>query len=108
MGKPTLEEFRRWLQSEIKEIEELEDGPNIQKRLIQLEMALQEAMAFNAAWELRAEESIIPVIQEKAVRLLSESPEIIPDAGAQKGVCSACDAETDEDLPFCPACGENR
>ena len=108
MGKPTLEEFRRWLQTEIKEIEELEEGPNLAKRLIQLEMALQEAMAFNAAWELRTEASIAPVIHDRAVRLLSESPDIQPTDDVPKGICSVCDAEIDEDLPFCPACGENR
>ena len=42
MGKPSLDEFRKWLQSEIREIESLEVGPNVEKRLLQLEMALQE------------------------------------------------------------------
>ena len=108
MGKPTLEEFRRWLQSEIKEIEALDGGPNVDKRLIQLEMALQEAMAFNAAWELRTESSIMPVIQEKAVRLLSASPELTSSSDGPTGTCTVCEAEIDEDLPFCPTCGENR
>jgi rRNA maturation endonuclease Nob1 len=108
MGKPTLEEFRRWLQSEIQEIEALESGPNVQKRLTQLEMALQEAMAFSAAWDLRTDASIVPVIKEKSVRLLSESPDISNTTEVPKAVCSHCDAEIDEDLPFCPACGENR
>ena len=54
MAKPTLEEFRRWLQTEIHEIESMEQGVVRDKRLIQLEMALQEAMAFDTAWQLRA------------------------------------------------------
>jgi len=107
MGKPSLDEFRKWLQSEIREIESLEVGPNVEKRLLQLEMALQEAMAFNAAWNLRTEASITPVIQEKAVRLLSPSPEIDSDSGP-KGICGNCEAEIDDDLPFCPVCGDNR
>lgn len=107
MGKPSLDEFRKWLQSEIREIESLEEGPNVDKRLLQLEMALQEAMAFNAAWNLRTDASITPVIQEKAVRLLSVNPEINNESGP-KGICSSCEAEIDEDLPFCPICGENR
>ena len=107
MGKPSLDEFRKWLQSEIREIESLEDGPNVEKRLLQLEMALQEAMAFNAAWNLRTDASITPVIQQKAVRLLSVNPEIDNESGP-KGICSSCEAEIDEDLPFCPICGENR
>ena len=107
MGKPSLDEFRKWLQSEIREIESLEEGPNVEKRLLQLEMALQEAMAFNAAWNLRTDASITPVIQQKAVRLLSVNPEIDNESGP-KGICSSCEAEIDDDLPFCPVCGENR
>ena len=107
MGNPSLDEFRKWLQSEIREIESLEDGPNVEKRLLQLEMALQEAMAFNAAWNLRTDASITPVIQQKAVRLLSVNPEIDNESGP-KGICSSCEAEIDDDLPFCPVCGENR
>ena len=108
MGNPTLEEFRRWLQTEIREIEELDGDSNLAKRLIQLESALQEAMAFTAAWEMRAESEVMPVIQEKAVRLLSSSDDFAEESTVSGGICSSCEAEVDEDLPFCPACGENR
>ena len=108
MGNPTLEEFRRWLQTEIREIEELDSDSNLAKRLIQLESALQEAMAFTAAWEMRAESEVMPVIQEKAVRLLSSSDDFAEESTVSGGICSSCEAEVDEDLPFCPACGENR
>ena len=108
MGKPSLEEFRRWLQSEIRELESLDEGLNIAKRLLQLEMALQESMAFTAAWEIRSESEITPVIQEKSVRLISASPDAEPKPQGVGSVCSACEAEIDEDLPFCPTCGVNR
>jgi len=106
MGKPSLEEFRRWLQSEIIDIEEIEDGVDKAKRLQQLEMALQEAMAFDAAWEMRTEASIAPVVREKSVRLLSTAPESESNSTSM-GVCTSCETEIDDDLPFCPACGEN-
>ena len=108
MGKPSLEEFRRWLQSEIRELESLDEGQNVAKRLQQLEMALQESMAFTAAWEMRTESEVVPVVQEKAVRLLSSSEGFSEQSTVPRGVCSSCEAEVDEDLPFCPACGENR
>ena len=108
MGKPSLEEFRRWLQSEIKELEALEDGQNVNKRLLQLEMALQESMAFTAAWEIRKESAVTPVVQEKSVRLISASPETDQKPQGSGLICSACEAEIDEDLPFCPTCGVNR
>ena len=107
MGKPTLEEFRRWLQSEIKEIEAIEEGVDKAKRLLQLEMALQESMAFDAAWELRTESSIIPVVREKSVRLLSSSPDS-ESVTVSASICSSCEEEIEDDLPFCPACGDNR
>ena len=53
MAAPTLEEFRRWLQAEIDDILNQDQDMNISKRLIQLETALQEAMAFTAAWDMR-------------------------------------------------------
>ena len=108
MGKPSLEEFRRWLQSEIRELEELDEDTHVRKRLLQLEMALQESMAFAAAWEIRSESSITPVIQEKSVRLLSASPDLDHEPRSNGTLCGACEAEIDEDLPFCPTCGENR
>jgi len=107
MGKPTLEEFRRWLQSEINEIEDMEDGIDKSKRLQQLEMALQEAMVFDAAWELREESAITPVVRQKSVRLLSTSPES-DSTPSSTGICTSCEAEIEDDLPFCPSCGENR
>ena len=72
----------------------------------QLEMALQEAMAFDAAWEMRTEASIAPVVREKSVRLLSTAPESESNSTSM-GVCTSCETEIDDDLPFCPACGEN-
>ncbi len=108
MRNPTLEEFRRWLQSEIREMEELGSGDNVRKRLLQLEMALQESMAFSAAWEIRSESSINPVIEEKSVRLLSASPDPEHETRSNGALCGSCEAEIDEDLPFCPTCGENR
>ena len=107
MGKPTLEEFRRWLQIEIKEIEATEEGPDKEKRLTQLEMALQESMAFDAGWELRTASSITPVVKEKSVRLLSSAPESLAQS-SESGICNVCEEKIDDDLEFCPSCGENR
>ena len=107
MGEPTLDEFRRWLQAEIAEIDALETVHDSTKRMIQLETALQEAMAFTAAWAMRLESDITPVIRKKSVRLLSSAP----DESSQKEStesCSECEAEIVEDLQFCPVCGANR
>ena len=96
------------MQSEIRELESLDDGLNVAKRLQQLEMALQESMAFTAAWEIRRESDVAPVVQEKSVRLISASPDTEEKSRGVGSICSACEAEIDDDLPFCPSCGENR
>tara|TARA_B100001559_G_C15950602_1_gene371891 strand:+ start:98 stop:421 length:324 start_codon:yes stop_codon:yes gene_type:complete len=107
MGHPTLEEFRRWLQTEIASIESPNQSSIEEERLLQLETALQEAMAFAAAWKLRSESSIAPTVRERSVRVLSEGHE--PQNTAKNTVqCNSCDALIDEDLGFCPVCGETR
>ena len=108
MAAPTLEQFRLWLQAEITEIESLDNDINATNRLIQLETALQEAMAFTAAWEMRTESDVNPVIQEKSVRLLSSSDDFTQHANQKAGECPSCEAVLDDDLPFCPSCGENK
>ncbi|MDP6889122.1 MAG: hypothetical protein QF454_03725, partial [Candidatus Thalassarchaeaceae archaeon] len=74
MGNPSLDEFRLWLQAEIADIEQLEQSSDRNKRLTQLEMSLQEAMAFSIAWEIRTEASVNQVVRQKPVRLISEAP----------------------------------
>ena len=107
MGQPTLEEFRRWLQTEISALESGNHGSAEEERLLQLDIALQEAMAFTAAWKLRAEASVKPTIRERSVRLFSDGPQNkAPSSNAVK--CNSCDADFDEDLGFCPVCGETR
>ena len=108
MGQPSLEEFRRWLQSEIAALESEESNAFVQdERMLQLETALQEAMAFSAAWTLRVESSVNPSVREKSVRLLSDGPQ--PQTKSMNTVkCNSCDAEFDDELGFCPVCGENR
>ena len=107
MGHPTLEEFRRWLQTEIATIESPNQSSSEEERLLQLETALQEAMAFAAAWKLRSESAIAPTVRERSVRVLSEGNQ--PQNTAKNTVqCNSCDALIDDDLGFCPVCGENR
>mgnify|MGYP001194769141 CR=1 FL=1 len=107
MGNPSLDEFRLWLQAEIADIEELEPSKERDKRLIQLEMALQESMAFSVAWDIRTEAAVNPVIRQKAVRLLSEAPVESSTQGATE-ICPSCESIIEDDLDFCPSCGENR
>ena len=85
----------------------MEQGVIRDKRLIQLEMALQEAMAFDTAWQLRAESSIQQVVQQQSVRLVSAETEPVENDKSVE-FCTSCETEIEDDLPFCPVCGENR
>ncbi len=107
MNQPTLEEFRRWLQTEIAGLESESSGSSEEQRLLQLDIALQEAMAFTAAWKLRKEAAVVPTIREKSVRLLADNQQAITTSDNSVR-CNSCDADVDGDLGFCPVCGETR
>jgi len=107
MGNPSLDEFRLWLQAEIADIEQLEQSSDRNKRLTQLEMSLQEAMAFSIAWEIRTEASVNQVVRQKPVRLISEAPTSEQNQMSTEK-CASCDSIIEDDLDFCPSCGENR
>ena len=104
MGKPTLNDFRLWLQSEIRSLEDVERSKDFEKRQLQLDMALQEAMSFQAAWDIRKEAEITPTVQERAVRLISGAP--ASEEGILSGTCPHCDSTMAGDLDFCDQCGE--
>ncbi|MED5487112.1 MAG: zinc ribbon domain-containing protein [Candidatus Thermoplasmatota archaeon] len=104
MGKPTLDEFRRWLQNEIRSLESAESTSDSEMRQLQLDLALQEAMSFQAAWDIRKEAEIQPVVQERAVRLISSAPAV--DMMATSGTCPNCEAMLAPDLDFCDKCGQ--
>ena len=105
MEAASLEMFRKWLQVEIRDAEELESSSFKEQRLKHLESALQEAMAFEAAWELRKEAKTAFSKVETKVRLIAASPdsEITP---MDTGVCSNCDSILTDDLEFCASCGK--
>ena len=107
MGNPSLDEFRLWLQAEIADVEQLEQSSDRNKRLTQLEMSLQEAMAFSIAWDIRTEASVNQVIRQKPVRLISEAPAKELNQTSTE-ICAACESIIEDDLDFCPSCGENR
>jgi hypothetical protein len=104
MGEPDLESFRRWIQLEIAETEAEGEGPDRDKRLVHLEAALQESMAFSVAWQIRLEAEIEPVKATKNVRLVSVAPEVEVET-VSTGLCRHCDAPLDAALEFCGSCG---
>jgi rRNA maturation endonuclease Nob1 len=102
MSEATIEDFRRWLQMEWVEAENSGRKEDM-KRLANLEVTLQEALAFQAEWNLREDSGITPARQEHAVRLVATKEDV--EVTAVEGRCSVCDGELPSDLDFCPECG---
>ena len=105
MDGPTLETFRKWLQLEIVEAELMPESADRNKRLIQLESALQESMAFEAAWDLRAKADTQITQVESSVRLVSASPNQ-DEIEVSTDECSSCGEQISAELEFCPSCGD--
>ena len=105
MEEPSLETFRKWLQLEIIEAELMPESTDRNKRLIQLESALQESMAFEAAWELRAKAETQITQIETSVRLVSASPNQ-DNVELKTDACSSCGEPISAELEFCPSCGD--
>jgi rRNA maturation endonuclease Nob1 len=106
MGEPTLAAFRRWIQHEINELESIPSSSDRDKRLLHLESALQEAIVFETAWNLRIEAEVEPVVETSNVRLVSPPIESSPQNATEMNTCNHCDSELNDDLKFCPSCGE--
>ena len=106
MGQPTLAAFRRWIQHEINELESLPSSSDRDKRLLHLESALQEAIVFETAWNQRIEADVEPVQETSNVRLVSPPNESTQQMNTELTTCNHCEAELNDDLKFCPSCGE--
>ncbi len=102
MSEATIEDFRKWLQMEWVDAENSGREEDL-KRLANLEVTLQEALAFQAEWNLREDSGVTPVRQEHAVRLVATKEDV--EVTTVEGICSVCDAALPTDLDFCPECG---
>ena len=104
MSDATVEDFRRWIQMEWVEAENSGRKDDL-RRLANLEVTLQEALAFQAEWNLREESGTTPARQEQAVRLVATKEETEVST-VSEGRCNICDGALTSDLDFCPECGE--
>ena len=107
MEHPTVDEFQRHLQTELEKTEEINDSVERERRRIQIESAIQEAIAFKYRWNELKEAGEDPVELEKAVRLIATS-DAIQRKSAQGGAneCTFCEEPLDGDMEFCVSCGK--
>ncbi len=104
---PTVDEFQRHLQTELEKSEEITDAVERSRRRLQIEAAIQEAIAFRYKWKELKDAGQDPLELQKAVRLVANL-DVAQIKTAQQGdsVCKYCDSMLEGDIEFCSACGK--
>ena len=107
--EPTVEEFVRHLQVELEKTNEISDAKEREERVWQLEISIQESLAFRQRYADLVESGFDPLIVEKAVRLIlsqQETEDIDSVALTAGEICVHCDTKLDAEIEFCAACGK--
>ena len=103
MKEPSdIERFQRWLQAELSEASAIEDKEEREKRQIQIEIAISEAIKFRQLIDTVKIAS--PFIQRDSNVREPSSSEVKPTV--KSGECHSCGAIRNSDIEFCPVCGE--
>jgi hypothetical protein len=102
---PTVNEFRRYLQARRNELQNIVDPEERERLRLRIDIALQEALDFSAAVEIReALDSKKYQDVDSSARLIEPS-DSISSTRLEGDVCPKCDGTLEEDLDFCPSCG---
>ena len=102
---PTVDEVRRYLQARRNELQNIVDPEERERLRLRIDVALQEALDFSAAVEIReALDSKKYQDVESSARLI-ESSDNLTNTRVEGDVCPKCDGTLEEDLDFCPSCG---
>ena len=104
---PLLDEFMRHLQASLDEAMDIEDKIERHDRILQLEIAIQEAIIFKNRYKELVSHGIDPLV----LVAQKEGQEAPPPATKSQALtlggsnCEKCGSALDPDLDFCPACG---
>ena len=102
---PTIDEFRRYLQARRNDLDDIADSDERERVRARIDAALQEALDFAAAVEIREElKSRVFEEVDSSARLI-EAAESRPVQRVDGDGCPKCDAPFEADIEFCPACG---
>ena len=101
-----MENFQRWLQTQLSLTTSIDDPSERERRRLQIESAIREAISFRESLELLADLQVSPpfINAESSVRKISEP--IISDTENNSSRCPKCDSEVEHELGFCTMCGE--
>jgi hypothetical protein len=98
-----IEKFQRWLQSQLDDVKSIEDAEERERRQIQLESAIQEAINFRNLMSLVQDIAPPFVERESSVRVVSDE-EVFKESSGD--FCSSCEKPITPELDFCTSCGE--
>ena len=104
---PLVDEFMRHLQASLDEAMEIEDKIERHDRILQLEIAIQEAIIFKNRYHELVSHGIDPLVLVSQRDGQEAPPPATKSQALTLGTtsCSECGSTLDPDLDFCPACG---
>lgn len=104
---PLVDEFMRHLQASLDEAMEIEDKIERHDRILQLEIAIQEAIIFKNRYQELVSHGIDPLVLVSQRDGQEAPPPATKSQALTLGTtsCPACGATLDPDLDFCSACG---
>ena len=103
-GANDMDRFQRWLQSELAEASLIEDKKDRERRIMQIEIAISEAVRFRDLISRLDDAVSSPFIERESAVRVSSKKEV--KATTASGECHACGATKNSDIEFCPVCGE--
>ena len=105
MGAPSeMDRFQRWLQSELAEASLIEDKKDSERRVIQIDIAISEAVRYRDLVSRLDQAVSSPFVERESAVRISSNNEVKPTSIS--GECHACGATKNSDIEFCPVCGE--
>ena len=97
--------FQRWLQAELADTTNIEDHKDRERRRLQLEMAISEAMRYGEILDRLGDSVASPFVERKSPVREASTAEVKPTT-KEGGECPSCSAIMSQDIDFCPSCGE--
>ena len=100
-----ISRFQRWLQAELAETANIEDSNERERRRLQIEIAIAEAIRFGELIERLGDSVAAPFVDRESPTSVASQHEVAPTP-KEGGECPKCSAAMSQDIDFCPVCGE--
>ena len=100
-----ISRFQRWLQAELAETTNIEDSNERDRRRLQIEIAIAEAIRFGELIERLGDSVAAPFVDRESSTRVASQHEVVPTP-KEGGECPKCGAAMSHDIEFCPVCGE--